>query len=181
MPVKKTSKKTKTVKTTKKDLSKKSTKTKVEKKVAPKATKNASASVASKQKYVEALGRRKRSVARVRFYKDKQEKGRFIINKKQVNDYFPEIKHQATINDPLEKTSNTMLALGKIEIIVRGGGRTGQAEAIRLGISRLILKGDEKTKTILKTHGFLTRDPRKKERKKFGLKKARKAPQFSKR
>lgn len=132
-------------------------------------------------KYIEAIGRRKTSTARVRFYESKEEKGKIIVNKEEFLKYFPVLDLQKTILAPIEKTENFILEKGKIEILVKGGGKRGQADAIQLGIARLILKIEPKYKTILKANGFLRRDPRMVERKKFGLKKARRAPQWQKR
>jgi small subunit ribosomal protein S9 len=171
MPKKKTTTKKKAKapkKTAKKKLTKKATQKKATKK--PKAV-----------KYIQSIGRRKTSVARVRFYKSTKEKGLIIINKKEFKKCFPELELQNAIEAPLKKTDEKLLKKGKLEILVRGGGKRGQADAIQLGIARIILKDSSKLKTVLKSHGFLTRDPRKKERKKFGLKKARKAPQWQKR
>lgn len=132
-------------------------------------------------KYKETIGRRKTSSARVRLYEDEKERGKIIINKRTLEEYFPVFELQKTILAPIEKTENFILNKGKIEILVKGGGSRGQAEAIQLGIARLILKVQPKYKDILKSHGFLKRDPRVVERKKFGLKKARRAPQWQKR
>lgn len=134
-----------------------------------------------KTKYIETIGRRKTSSARVRLYKDEEEKGEIIINKRSVEDYFPLFELQKIVLAPIEKTENFILNKGRIEILVKGGGKRGQAEAIQLGIARLILNIEPKYKDILKSHGFLRRDPRMVERKKFGLKKARRAPQWQKR
>jgi small subunit ribosomal protein S9 len=134
-----------------------------------------------KVKYTEGIGRRKTSVARVRLYETKEEKGKIIINKKTLEEYFPVFELQKTILFPLEITENSILNDGKIEVLVKGGGKRGQAEAIRLGIARLINTLKPQYKTILKSHNLLRRDPRMVERKKFGLKKARRAPQWQKR
>lgn len=120
-------------------------------------------------------GRRKSSVARVFM---RPGKGGFVINKRTIADYFGEIS-QMIVKQPLELTG-----LGDkfdFYITVAGGGISGQAGAIRLGIARALLEYDEELKKALKSRKFLTRDARQVERKKFGLKKARKAPQFSKR
>jgi len=129
-----------------------------------------------KKKYIEAVGRRKEAVARVRLFKDKPG---FVINEKTIEKYFPLEKHRQRILDSLRLTNseNNFFVSAK----VKGGGLTGQAEAISLGISRCLIKIDEKLKSILRKAGFLTRDARKVERKKYGLKKARKAAQWSKR
>ena len=122
-------------------------------------------------------GRRKKAIARVRLIPDGS--GSIVINKRTLDEYFGLDTLKYIVNQPLELTATT----GKFDIIVNvnGGGFTGQAGAIRHGISRALVKADESCKPALKAAGFLTRDPRAKERKKYGLHKARKAPQFSKR
>lgn len=121
-------------------------------------------------------GRRKKSVARVRLVPGN---GNVIINKREFSNYFPLETTRMVVNQPLELTGlkNSFDVL----VNVHGGGITGQAGAIRHGISRALVKSDENLKGELKRAGFLTRDSRMKERKKYGLKKARKSPQFSKR
>ena len=122
-------------------------------------------------------GRRKKAIARVRLIPDGS--GSIVINKRSLDEYFGLDTLKYIVNQPLELTSTT----GKFDVIVnvKGGGFTGQAGAIRHGISRALVIADESYKPALKAAGFLTRDPRAKERKKYGLHKARKAPQFSKR
>lgn len=121
-------------------------------------------------------GRRKTSVARVRLIPGE---GKIIINDRDIEEYFGMEPLRIMVKQPLELTGT----LGKFDVIakVEGGGFSGQAGAIRHGISRALLKVDEGFRPILKKAGFLTRDPRMKERKKYGLKGARRAPQFSKR
>lgn len=121
-------------------------------------------------------GRRKSSVARVRLIPGE---GKIIINKRDMDTYFGLETLKLIVRQPLVLTET----LSKYDVIanVHGGGYTGQAGAIRHGISRSLLEVDGGLRGILKKAGFLTRDPRMKERKKYGLKKARKAPQFSKR
>ncbi|MEG1027493.1 MAG: 30S ribosomal protein S9 [Oscillospiraceae bacterium] len=121
-------------------------------------------------------GRRKSSVARVRVYAGT---GKVTINGRDIDDYFGLETLKLIVNQPLELTSTA----GKFDIVcnVTGGGVTGQAGAIRHGLSRALLKYDETLRGDIKKAGFLTRDPRMKERKKYGLKAARRAPQFSKR
>ena len=126
--------------------------------------------------HINATGRRKTSVARVYL---EQGGGAITINKKDLGDYFPDPLLQFRVNQPLDVTENK--SSFDIKINVHGGGFTGQAEAIRLGISRALVKLDEELKPALKEKGFLTRDPRMVERKKYGQKKARKNFQFSKR
>ena len=121
-------------------------------------------------------GRRKKAVARVRLMPGS---GVIEVNKHSLDDYFGLETLKLIVNQPLVLTESA----GKLDIYVnvRGGGASGQAGAIRHGISRALIELDEAYKPALKKAGFLTRDPRMKERKKYGLKKARRAPQFSKR
>ena len=121
-------------------------------------------------------GRRKSSVARVRIVPGT---GKITINDRDIDDYFGLETLKVVVRQPLVATDT----LGKFDVIakVTGGGFTGQAGAIRHGLSRALLTGDETYRASLKAEGFLTRDPRMKERKKYGLKAARRAPQFSKR
>jgi len=123
-----------------------------------------------------ATGRRKKSVARVRLLPGD---GKVIINKRDIENYFGLETLRMIVNQPLELTSTKR----KYDVLVNiyGGGTSGQAGAIRHGISRALVKSDSNLKPELKKAGFLTRDSRMKERKKYGLKKARRAPQFSKR
>ncbi|MBO1264749.1 30S ribosomal protein S9 [Proteiniclasticum sp. C24MP] len=121
-------------------------------------------------------GRRKKSVARVRLVPGS---GEVTINKRDIKDYFGLETLMLVVNQPLVLT-NTKNSYDVL-VNVHGGGLSGQAGAIRHGISRALLKADETLRGELKKAGFLTRDPRMKERKKYGLKKARKSPQFSKR
>lgn len=122
-------------------------------------------------------GRRKSSVARVRLMP--MGSGKFIINKKDINEYFALGTLRLVANQALELTKTTDKY--DIYVNVHGGGLTGQAGAIRHGIARALVKADESLKPEIKKAGFLTRDARKKERKKYGLKKARRGPQFRKR
>ena len=121
-------------------------------------------------------GRRKTAVARVRLVPGS---GRFVVNGRPVEEYFPLRSLQTLIEQPLRVTNN----LGKFDVLakVEGGGINGQAGAVRHGLSRALLKVDQVLRPSLKKEGLLTRDPRMKERKKYGLKGARRAPQFSKR
>ncbi len=131
----------------------------------------------NKESYFYGTGRRKSSVARVRVYKGT---GKITINDRDIDDYFGLETLKLIVRQPLVLTDTS----GKFDIVCRvaGGGVTGQAGAIRHGISRALLQYDsENLRPILKKAGFLTRDPRMKERKKYGLKAARRAPQFSKR
>ena len=126
--------------------------------------------------YFYGTGRRKKSVARVRVYPGT---GKIIINDRDIDDYFGLETLKLIVRQPLALTATTE----KFDVIckVQGGGVTGQAGAIRHGLSRALLQYDETLRGTLKKAGFLTRDPRMKERKKYGLKGARRAPQFSKR
>ena len=126
--------------------------------------------------YFYGTGRRKSSVARVRVYNGT---GKITINDRDIDDYFGLETLKLIVRQPLSLTGTT----DKFDVVCRvaGGGVTGQAGAIRHGISRALLQADEELRAELKKAGFLTRDPRMKERKKYGLKGARRAPQFSKR
>ncbi|MFA6948285.1 MAG: 30S ribosomal protein S9 [Eubacteriales bacterium] len=131
---------------------------------------------ASAKPYFYGTGRRKKSIARVRIVPGT---GMITINGKDIDDYFGLETLKLIVNQPFGVTETT----GKFDIIcnVRGGGFSGQAGAIRHGLSRALLLADPEFRAALKKAGFLTRDPRMKERKKYGLKAARRAPQFSKR
>ena len=131
----------------------------------------------NKELYIESVGRRKTSVARVRMIKSS--KNSFSINGKSLEEYFPTERSILLVKDPFSKSKITQKF--KITSIIKGGGINSQAEALRHGISRGLIKFDPELRKILKQSGFLKRDPRVKERRKFGLKKARKAPQWSKR
>ena len=122
-------------------------------------------------------GRRKKAIARVRLIPAGS--GTIVINDRTFEDYFPQGTMQYIVKQPLVEVE----AEAKYDVFVNvvGGGYTGQAGAIRLGIARALLEAEPETRPALKKAGFLTRDPRAKERKKYGLKKARRAPQFSKR
>jgi small subunit ribosomal protein S9 len=128
------------------------------------------------QSYFYGTGRRKSSVARVRVYNGT---GKITINDRDIDDYFGLETLKLIVRQPLNLTGN----LDKFDIVCRvaGGGVTGQAGAIRHGIARALLQYDAELRSELKKAGLLTRDPRMKERKKYGLKGARRAPQFSKR
>ena len=130
----------------------------------------------SAKPYFYGTGRRKKSVARVRLYPGT---GAVTINGRDISDYFGLDTMKLIVNQPFAVTDT----LGKFDVVVNvnGGGFSGQAGAIRHGVARALLSADETYKPALKKAGFLTRDPRMKERKKYGLKAARRAPQFSKR
>ena len=123
-----------------------------------------------------ATGRRKTSIAQVRLLAGS---GNFIINGRDINDYFDYETLREVSKSPLELIDT--LASFDVIVKVKGGGFTGQAGAVRHGVARALLEVDPEYRSVLKKAGFLTRDPRMKERKKYGLKKARRAPQFSKR
>jgi len=131
-----------------------------------------------KRQYFEGVGRRKTAVARVRIFKSSKT-NQLVVNEKDPQEYFDTEEMVEIVNSPF-------LAVGKekgfeVSVKVKGGGKKSQAEAIRLGISRALVKFDGEYQTILRDLDYLKRDPRKKERKKAGLKKARRAPQWSKR
>lgn len=123
-----------------------------------------------------ATGRRKTSVARVRVVPGS---GQIIINNRQASEYFGKRTLEILVRQPLELTKTG----DRFDILARvhGGGTSGQAGAVRLGIARALIKADADLRPVLKKAGYLTRDPRMKERRKYGLKKARKRPQYSKR
>ena len=131
----------------------------------------------SKKPYLYGTGRRKSSVARVHLFPNGT--GAVTINGRDIDDYFGLETLKMVVRQPLDLTGNT----GKMDIVatVAGGGVSGQAGALRHGISRALLLASEDYRPLLKKAGFLTRDPRMKERKKYGLMAARRAPQFSKR
>ncbi|MBQ7668283.1 MAG: 30S ribosomal protein S9 [Clostridia bacterium] len=126
--------------------------------------------------YFYGTGRRKESVARVRIVPGK---GKITINGRTIEEFFGLETLRMIVKQPLVVTNTE----AKYDVIAKviGGGYTGQAGAVRHGLSRALLQANEENRAVLKQNGFLTRDPRMKERKKYGLKKARKAPQFSKR
>ena len=130
-----------------------------------------------KKPYHYGTGRRKSSVARVHIYEGGT--GKITVNGRDIEEYFGLDTLKVIVRQPLVATDN----LGKVDIeaFVRGGGFTGQAGAIRHGIARALLQMNAEYRPVLKSAGYLTRDPRMKERKKYGLKAARRAPQFSKR
>lgn len=127
--------------------------------------------------FIATVGRRKEAVARVRLYA--KGSGQIIINNLELQKYFQTYDYQLIVMQPLKLVG--LEAKVDIRVKVSGGGKTGQAEAVRHGIARAILLLDPELRKNLRTAGFLTRDSRVKERKKYGLKKARRAPQFSKR
>ena len=128
------------------------------------------------KKYYYGTGRRKNAIARVRLIEGN---GKILVNGKDLDEYFGLETLKVIVKQPLSVTNS----ISKYDVIstVKGGGYTGQAGAIRHGIARALNEANQEYRPALKSNGFLTRDPRMKERKKYGLKKARKAPQFSKR
>jgi small subunit ribosomal protein S9 len=125
---------------------------------------------------VQATGRRKTAVARVRV---RTGSGKIVVNGRELAAYFPSQVHQMHLSEPLRITETAEVY--DLDATVDGGGMSGQAGALRLGIARALIALDGELREPLKKNGMLTRDPRKKESKKYGLKKARKAPQYSKR
>ena len=124
----------------------------------------------------QTTGRRKEAVARVRL---RPGTGKITINKRELTDYFPSGTHQMVVTEPLRVAGTEEVY--DVDATIHGGGVTGQAGALRLGIARSLVEIDPELRSQLKKAGFLTRDAREKESKKYGLKKARKAPQYSKR
>ena len=133
--------------------------------------------MATTQKYIESVGRRKTSVARIRLHE--ASKNSYTINDRDIKDYFPTEELREIVTSAV-KIANAPKHY-QITIHVRGGGIHSQAEAVRQGIARSFIASTPETKAALKKEGYLSRDSRAKERRKFGLKKARKAPQWSKR
>ena len=125
---------------------------------------------------IQSTGRRKQAVARVRI---RNGEGKITVNGRDVVDYFPSDTHRMILSEPL-RLSDTE-AVYDVDATMHGGGTTGQAGALRLGIARALIELDPDLRDSMKKAGFLTRDAREKESKKYGLKKARKAPQYSKR
>jgi small subunit ribosomal protein S9 len=136
--------------------------------------------VIEKGRYLEAIGRRKRSTARVRIWQnDSQKDFNILINDIGYKEYFKDIEFQKIVEAPLKKIKGQKVY--KVTIQVKGGGKRGQAEAIRLGLSRALVLLNPEWKPKFKKAGFLTRDPREVERKKYGKRKARKEEQWQKR
>lgn len=174
MPQKSNKTKKITKKKTKKSVSKKIKEPKVKKKIAKKEPK---IEKADEEKYFEAVGRRKTAVARIRlFTRGKKE---FLVNEQSLVDYFPTMELQQIAQSPLSKMRS--LERFKVTVRVKGGGIHAQAEALRHGIARALVLFNPDYRKRLKKAGFLTRDPRMRERKKFGLKRARRAAQWQKR
>jgi small subunit ribosomal protein S9 len=132
------------------------------------------------QPLVQSTGRRKQAIARVRLRsRDGEGDGTITVNGRTLDQYFPSKTHLMVLTEPLRATETA--ALYDVDATITGGGPTGQAGALRLGIARALIEVDPELRPALKKAGFLTRDAREKESKKYGLKKARKAPQYSKR
>ncbi|MFQ5854521.1 MAG: 30S ribosomal protein S9 [Anaerolineae bacterium] len=129
------------------------------------------------QEYYYGVGRRKTASAQVRLYPTGD--GKVVVNEKPMDEYFPRVRDRVHIMEPLQATDTE--AAFTITVMVNGGGIRGQAGAVRHGIARALLKYDENLRPTLRRGGYLSRDPRMKERKKPGLKRARKAPQYTKR
>jgi len=125
---------------------------------------------------IQSTGRRKQAVARVRFHSGA---GAVTVNKRPIEEYFPSASHRMIVTEPLRLT--TTEERYDVDATIDGGGIAGQAGALRLGIARALAELDPELRDALKKAGFLSRDAREKESKKYGLKKARKAPQYSKR
>ena len=183
---KKTTKVAKSVKVAKPKAVKAAKETKKEKAIKAETVKEEKKEVAEKVakktggKYFYAVGRRKSAVAQVRLFEnDKATDDDLIVNNKKFKQYFPIAPLQNNFLAPLKAVG--MQGKVSMTVIVRGGGFNGQVEAVRLGVARALVVYDEKLKKTLKDLGFLTRDSRKVERKKAGLKKARKSPQWAKR
>ncbi len=128
--------------------------------------------------YYEAVGRRKSATARVRLY-PAGESAEIIVNGKPMVEYFPRLQDQLRLTEPLKLVE--MEGKFNVSVLAKGGGISGQADAVRLGIARALIVADPTLRPTLKKAGLLTRDAREKERKKPGLKRARKAPQYTKR
>lgn len=129
--------------------------------------------------YYEGIGRRKRASARVRLYPENAGNGTFLVNGKDVREYFPRFGDYEISCGPLVDTE--LLNKVDVTVMVEGGGVTGQSGAVRLGLARALVRYDENLRGLLRTKGHMTRDGRIKERKKPGLKRARKAPTYTKR
>lgn len=133
----------------------------------------------NKNKYFEGVGRRKSAVARVRLFPEG--KGDFVVNEQDYKEYFNIERYRQSAVEPLKILAPADKKKVSVSVKVSGGGPMGQAEAVTLGLARALVKYDKEHKERLRTEGFLTRDPRRVERKKYGLKKARRAPQWRKR
>jgi small subunit ribosomal protein S9 len=128
--------------------------------------------------YYEGVGRRKTATARVRLYTEENQ-GQIVVNGRPAEEYFTRLGDMQTVREPLEAVG--LEGNFFVSVLVDGGGVTGQADAVRHGLARALIKSDPMLRSTLRRAGYLTRDPRVKERKKPGLKRARKAPQYTKR
>ena len=128
--------------------------------------------------YYEGVGRRKAATARVRLYTEENQ-GQIVVNGRPAEEYFTRLGDMQTVREPLKAVG--LEGNFFVSVLVNGGGVTGQADAVRHGLARALLKSDPMLRPTLRRGGYLTRDPRVKERKKPGLKRARKAPQYTKR
>ncbi|KKP56935.1 MAG: 30S ribosomal protein S9 [Candidatus Moranbacteria bacterium GW2011_GWF2_34_56] len=154
--------------------------TAVKKTAVKKVAEKKSVKAPKESRYFYAVGRRKTSVAQVRITpSDTVSENDYVVNEREMKEYFPGTIMQATFVSPFKETG--LVDRFKTSVVVKGGGISSQVEAIRLGIARALIKFDETLRPVLKANGFLTRDSRKVERKKPGLKKARRAPQWAKR
>ena len=135
--------------------------------------------MADMRRYYEGIGRRKTASARVRIYLDGDATGAFTVNGKDVTDYFPRFGDHKILTGPLADTD--LMGKADVSVHIDGGGVTGQTGAVRLGLARALVLYDENLRGALRSNGHLTRDARAKERKKPGLKRARKAPTYTKR
>lgn len=147
-------------------------------KITVKKEETAKKETAKTDKYFYAIGRRKTSVAKIKLYTSKEEKNSIEVNDKKVEKYFPVERMREVASAPLALMGDAKF---RVLVNVSGSGLSAQADAVRLGISRALVVFDETLKKTFKDKGYLTRDPREVERKKPGLKKARKAPQWAKR
>ncbi len=155
--------------------------TKTTKTEQPKKTRKPKEGTVSKERYLEAVGRRKTAIARVRLFTGRSKTGKELemsVNGKGFSDYFSLLKHQAIVRAPFDALS---LKEYYATAVVKGGGVSAQAEAIRLGLARALVAMNPIWRSKLKSLGFLRRDPRKVERKKYGLRKARRPQQWRKR
>lgn len=130
-------------------------------------------------RYYEGIGRRKSSSARVRIYPTAKENAVFMVNGKDVREYFPRFGDYQILAGPLQDTD--LEGQMAVTVLIEGGGITGQRDSVRLGLARALVEYDENLRGVLRDNDHLTRDPRVKERKKPGLKRARKAPTYTKR
>ena len=131
------------------------------------------------RRYYEGIGRRKRASARVRIYPDADASGTFTVNGREVKEFFPRFGDYRVLTGPL--TDTELIDKMDVTVLIQGGGTSGQTGAVRLGLARALVKYDEDLRGVLRTNGHMTRDARVKERKKPGLKRARKAPTYTKR